>query len=206
MGTKGVVEHCPFNGDMHIRHELANLMARFETKTIIETGTWSAHTTREFALMAPNVWSMDSTFEHLYEEFGPQARNDLKYRGINMVLGDSAIDLKNIIKKAVPPMLFYLDAHGGGANGSNVNPLLEELDQIGEYHELAAGPIIAIHDFFVPGKEWGYNGGDWGRGYEPLTYGLIQSRLEKIYPNGHSYHYNDKAEGMQRGIIYVYPS
>lgn len=201
------MKHTPFNGDMFIARKLMQLIKDFGIQSAVETGTWSGHTTRELARMVPNVWTIDSTFEHLYEEFGPKAKDDLRFKYlVNPVLGDSSIDLKVIIKKAVPPVLFYLDAHGGGANGSNVNPLLEELDQIGEFYKWPTGPVIAIHDFYVPGKQWGYNGGDWGRGFEPLSYGLIYSRLEKIYPKGHKYEYNEEAEGLQRGIIYVYPN
>lgn len=199
--------HCPFNGDTFIGPEIKRLVEKYGVKTIIETGTWSAHTTRELATYGVPVITIDSTHEHLYEEFGPQAKMDLLKRGVRCYVGDSATDLGYLIRKSAAPIFFYLDAHGGGANGSNVNPLLEELDQIGDARYMTDDclPVIAIHDFKVPDKGFGYNGGDWGRGFEPLSYGLIQSRIEKIYPNGHLFHYNQQADGATRGVIYVYP-
>jgi hypothetical protein len=195
----------PFNGDTFIGPEIRKLIQRFKIKTIIETGTWSGHTTREFARMGPEVITIDSTLEHLLEEFGNNAVADLQKKA-SLHLGDSSKDLAGIIKLALPPILFYLDAHGGGANNSNVNPIKEELDQIFlGTEDMTEKPVIAIHDFFVPGKNFGYNGGDWGNGFEPLSYDLLRDRLYPIYPDGFDYHYNDKANGATRGVIYVYP-
>jgi len=198
--------HTPFNGDRFIGIELRKLIARFGVRHIIETGTWSAHSTREFRTMVPGrIITIDPTYEHLFAEFGAAAVDDLNRQGISAILGDSSKILETVLRWCVPldPTLIYLDAHGGGANKSNVNPILEELDAIGRVPGVR---LVAIHDFQVPGKPWGYNGGDWGRGFEPLSYELIQPQLAVIFPSGHGYHYNDEAEGCQRGIIYVYPN
>jgi len=141
------------------------------------------------------------------EEFGQDAVLDLMRLKIEPVLGDSSKLLSGLIDSAFHPILFYLDAHGGGANESNVNPFLEELEQIALVESCRDSCVIVIHDFKVPDKEWGYNWGAWdGREPEPLSYELISSYLERIYPDGHNYHYNEEADGMQRGVIYIYPS
>jgi len=209
-------QHIPFNGDTYIGPEIRKLIEKWKVKTIIETGTWSAHTTREFAKMGPHVITIDSTWEHLTEEFGRDALEELQsLPRVKTVFGDSSKCLVDVIDDATHvhnhlewigiPVLFYLDAHGGGANGSNVNPLLEELDQI-QYSETCKDfCIIVIHDFQVPGKDFGYNGGDWGKGFEPLSHELIQNLLNDIYPRGYGYHYNEKADGATRGVIYIYP-
>ena len=62
--------------------------------------------------------------------------------------------------------------------------------------------FIAIHDFFNPldlslGFDT-YNG-------QRLDYEYIKESLEKIYPNGYTYYYNEKADGARRGVIYILP-
>lgn len=202
--------HTPFNNDTFIGPEIKKLIEKFQIKSIIETGTWSAHTTREFAKWGLcQVYTIDCTFNHLYEEFGPRAKDDLLALGIRAFIGDSSIDLAHLMFKASPPYLFYLDAHGGGENDSNVNPLESEFKQIGESTLVGARgtSVICVHDFMVPGKPWGYNWGGWGPNGEamPLSYDVIKPWLERIYPSGFSYHYNDQADGACRGIIYIYP-
>ena len=199
------IKIVPFNGDIYIGKEIKKLIKQFNVNTIIETGTWSAHTTREFATYGPKVITIDSTLNHLHEEFGPNSHEELKRLGIEYWVGDSSKLLGHLIKeRSTLPLLFYLDAHGGGENGSNVNPILEELHQIA-YPLTAVHNVIVIHDFKVPGKEFGFNGGDWGRGWEPLSYELIEPYLQRIYPQGHRYHYNSRATGATRGVIYIYP-
>jgi hypothetical protein len=193
-------KHCPFNGDRFIGEEIRKLVGRFGIQSIVETGTWSAHSTREFRRMvAGHVVTIDTTWEHLTEEFGPQGVEDLKGLGIIPVKGNSRDVLGGVLMRVAHPVLVYLDAHGVG------NPLLEELDALGAEPECRDRCVIAVHDFQVPGREWGYNWGDWGRGAEPLSLALIEGKLPAIYPRGFGYHYNDQAEGCQRGIIYVYP-
>lgn len=203
--------HSPFNGDTYIGPEIQKLLERFNIQTIIETGTWAAHTTRALNAMGQQkVITIDPTWEHLVEEFGPAAVDDLVREGIRPVQADSSYYLITLIHQSKPPHLFYIDSHGGSQVGPttwNVNPILEELQQIASAGLRCRDKcVIAIHDFQVPGKEWGHTGGDWGQGWQHLNYELIQPYLEKIYHNGHSYHYNEQADGLRRGIIYVYPS
>jgi len=197
------IPHVPFNGDHYIGEEIRKLIAGRQIKSAIETGTWSAHTTREFRQMVPRrVTTIDTTEEHLIGEFGPGAVRDLADEGITMVLGNSNEKLAEVLRSHEAddhPVFVYLDAHGVG------NPLLEELDALAMDPLCRDRCVIAIHDFLVPGQPWGYNWADWGRGAEPLSYEAIAARLPAIYPGGHRYHYNDHAVGCQRGIIYIYP-
>lgn len=201
--ANGVIPHVPFNGDRSIGEELRKLVADHAVTSIIETGTWSAHSTREFRTMVRGrVTTIDTTDDHLIAEFGADAPHDLAGQHITMVLGNSNEKLADVLRLHQPddhPLLVYLDAHGVG------NPLMEELDA------LAADPfcrdrcVIAIHDVQVPGKEWGYNWVDWGGGAEPLSYEVVAHKLPAIYPTGHRHHYNETAEGCRRGILYIYP-
>lgn len=197
------IEHIPFNGDHHIGAELRKLIAQHHVRSIIETGTWSAHSTRELRTMVPRrVTTIDTTHEHLIDEFGPEALQDLARQNIAMVLGNSNEKLSEVLQVHEPddhPLLVYLDAHGVG------NPLMEELDALAGDPLCRDRCVIAVHDVKVPDKAWGYNWVDWGGGAEPLSYEVVAPKLPAIYPNGHRYHYNETAEGCQRGIIYIYP-
>lgn len=203
--------HNPFNGDRLVGEEIRRLIKQFGVKSIIETGTWSGHTTREFTRMgigACQVFTIDPTWEHLHKEFGPYALEDLNTLGIVAVLGDSGEMLSSVILRSEEPILFYLDSHGGSVYGDttwNVNPIKEELYAIAMAPKCRDSCVICIHDFEVPGKPWGYNGGDWGQGWQHLNYELVEPYLKAIYPKGLGYHYNEEAEGMQRGLLYAYP-
>lgn len=198
----------PWNGDHFIDAEMERLITTRGIKTVIETGTWSGHSTRRFRQLLPlpsQVITIDPTDEHLIEEFGPGAIDDLKANQIRFILGDSIDVLPKLVRQVATPVLFYLDGHGGGKNPCNVNPILEELEIIGGEQRLRDRCVICIHDVRVPGKNFGYNGGDWGRGFESLSYELFKPRLEKIFTKGHAYHHNEKAAGATRGILYCYP-
>jgi len=198
------IPHVPFNGDHHIGGEIRRLVAAHGIQSIIETGTWSAHTTREFRKMVPRrVTTIDTTDEHLIGEFGPDAARDLADEGIAMVIGNSNEKLAEVLRSHDDddhPVFVYLDAHGVGC------PLHEELDAIASDPRCRDRAVIGIHDFLVPGEPWGYNWVDWGHGAEPLSYETIAHKLPLIYPGGFRHHYNHVAAGCQRGIIYIYPS
>lgn len=56
-----------------------------------------------------------------------------KYPQVNLVLGDSALILGDVIKDINEPITFWLDGHNSGKDtgfGIKCYPLLEELDQI----------------------------------------------------------------------------
>jgi hypothetical protein len=197
------IPHVPFNGDHYIGDEVRRLVAEHGIRSVIETGTWSAHSTREFRrAVAGRVTTIDTTDEHLVGEFGPHAARDLADEGITMVLGNSNEKLAEVLRShqvADHPVFVYLDAHGVG------NPLLEELDALAADPQCRDRCVIGIHDFLVPGEPWGYNWVDWGRGAQPLSYETIAHKLQAIYPLGFRHHYNHAAAGCQRGIIYIHP-
>lgn len=196
-----------FNGDSYIEKEVRRLIAKWGVKTIIETGVWACHSSRAFATMgAERVIGIDSTFKHLTEEFGPNAEADVEKLGVTLIQGDSGELLQAILLVEKGPFFLYLDAHGGGDNDCNVNPLFNELDAIGR---VPGTYVISVHDCYIPKQpNLGFNQGDWGRGVEPISYKLMADyhKLAPIYPNGHSFHYPAKTEGCNRGILYLEPS
>lgn len=197
----------PFNGDTFIGPEIQRLVRQFKLKTIVETGAWSCHSTRAFRQILPapgRVITIDGTTEHLTEEFGSNALAEIKGLGIEFIVGDSAKELPPLLNKIEHPALFYLDAHGG--NLPNTNPLKEEILAIAANKKSRGNCVIAIHDFQVPGKPWGYNwvsfdGAEGG----PLSIAVVEPWLKAAFPNGFTHHYNEQADGCQRGIVYIEP-
>lgn len=225
----------PFNGDTHVGIELDKLIKRFGVLHAIETGMWAAATTRQLRKMvAGRVITFDPDFSHLYEEFGENAVVHLKLLGIEPVEADSSValhngidachqrDLDNTHPGRITPILFYLDAHGGGVNGTSTNPLREELEQIASRSSCHNNCVIFIHDFLNPKYPdpvtgYGYTWGGWflndpdhpelGHLAEPLSYSVLErfGCLPKIFPGGWEFHHNNVATGTQRGVIYIYP-
>ena len=101
-----------------------------------------------------------------------------------------------MLVKIVQPVFFYLDAHW-----YNYNPLLDELKVIAKYNMNKS--VIAIHDFKVPGKDFGYDKFPDGKDY---AWSNIQKYIEDIYgKNKYDVMYNEKTSGVNRGIIFIIP-
>lgn len=178
----------PFNGDVFVQPEIESLIERHDIETIVETGSGDYSTTRAMAELRPVITiEMDP---ELYAKGSGLI-------GVRRNLGDSAEILPDLFP-LLEPILFFLDAHGGGQKHS---PLLEELAIIAENCEQK--PVIVIHDFENPARpEFGFDTWDCG----PYTFELIRQPLNKIYgADGYRYHYNSQACGQRRGIIYIEP-
>lgn len=185
-----------FNSDTFIKGELDKLIKKFGVKTIVETGTYRGHTTLEFAKLVKTVFTIE-TNEKYYSE---AVKNFVKSKNIIAIKGNSQLELKRVVDGFYgifnQPALFYLDAHW-----YKYNPLLDELKLIA--NKKLNKCLIAIHDFKVPGKNFGFDRFSDGSEY---TYEFIKKHIENIYGVGKfEYHYNEKADGAHRGIIFIYP-
>lgn len=177
----------PFEGDSYIALELVKLRAKFNIECCIETGTQYGSTTESLNDIFKKVITIEADPE--YFEY---SNKRLEGKGITVVYGKSEEALKELSQDNC---LYYLDAHGCNIGGC---PLKNELQIIGgkKYKNV----LIAIHDFKVPDKDFGFDAYD----YE-LKFEEIESYLHIIYPDGFGYYYNDVADGAYRGIIYIYP-
>ena len=62
--------------------------------------------------------------------------------------------------------------------------------------------IIAIHDFKVPGEDFGFDKFPDGRLYE---WKEIANHVKVIYgEDGFKYYYNEKVSGSNRGVIFIH--
>jgi len=179
-----------FNSDTYIRLEIENLVTVFDIDTIIETGTFMGLTTQCLAEMVKNVLTIE-----VNESYYNKARANLSgLMNVTQFLGNSGDVLKSLNLKEYGSVLFYLDAHGHGRGTA----LKEELRAIAGRCE---DPVIVIHDFQVPGKDFGYDCFD----NVPLNMDFIQEDITSIYSSGYTFYYNDRADGEYRGIIYITP-
>ncbi|HEX2953223.1 MAG TPA: hypothetical protein VHR47_04475 [Bacillota bacterium] len=177
----------PFNGDFHIEKAIKKLCRRFRVATIIETGTFRGDTTPVLAKYASVVHTVEVNTD-FFATLNFAEPNIIKHRG------SSPDVLRAILGKVKKPCLFYLDAHW-----DNYWPLMDELKAIA-YR--AKNSVLVIHDFLNP-EQPGY-GYDTYNG-QALCFEYISGVLSSIYPSGYSFHYNSKADGLRRGVIYIYP-
>jgi len=177
----------PFEGDTFIRAEIEKLRDKFKIKNCIETGTQYGATTKALAEIFERVITIEADSEYL-----EIAKSNVDSDNVTFVDGKSEELLTEFNTDNV---LYYLDAHGCNVGGC---PLKNELEIIRDHNH--RNVCIVIHDFKVPGKDFGFDAYD----YE-LKFEEIEDQLFEIYKDGFGYHYNEEANGANRGIIYIYP-
>ncbi len=178
-----------FNGDSFVLEEFKRLKDAFDLKVCVETGTFMGDTTEVLAEIFPEVHTIEINKTYLAQA---EAKVGDK-SNVNMHEGSSPEKIKEIIAEGWNPgILFFLDAHW-----YDYCPLLDELLAIADKK---IKPVIAIHDFKVPGKDFGFDSYK-GQDYD---FDWIKPSLDKIYgADGYSYYYNTESEGSMRGIIYI---
>ena len=186
-----------FEGDEQMKMDIESIIKKNNIKLILETGTYLGSSTKVMA-----EFGSDITI-HTVEVNREYYNKSVQYlKGINNAIihfGSSVDVMDKLLGNQhfqSTPFFWFCDSHWG----SN-NPLLQELNLFYKYN---LKPIIAIHDFKVPGTTLGYDS------YNGQDYQLdwIKPSLDRIYgDNGYNIQYNDEktAIGAKRGIIYVFP-
>ena len=185
-----------FNGDTFIEQEFLALKERFAISTAIETGTCFGSTTKFLAQHFKKVVTIE-----INEGYLQIARKFIgSLDNVESFCGASENILDGILQHEAAGethILFYLDAHW-----DNHCPLKDELRIIAGH---ATRPVIAIHDFQVPGQPGlkfdSYAG-------QPFTFQWLKPLFDTIYgENGYNHYYNDElhATEIKVGIIYVVP-
>lgn len=181
-----------FEGDTYLHTEVKRLIELHKVKTVIETGTFYGNTTMAFCDMVPKVVTIEAKPQYYDISLNKFLKAGVK---VYSLFGKSEDILSQALRIADQPVLFYLDAHW-----ENHCPLLDELRIIAEHN---IKPVIVIHDFQVPGRaDLGY---DSYKG-QPLNIQWIESALKSIYGDKLNYHYNEKATGHKRGVIFIEPN
>ena len=180
----------PFNGDTFLQKEVLRLRDQFKITWAIETGSclyytsvWLAEHFREVDTIEVNRIYYDLASGKL-----PKRERVFAWQG------DSAKILDKILQQSNAMPLIFLDAHWG-----RVCPLKKELALIA-----ASGkkPVIVIHDFKVPGKDFGF---DSFKG-QPFNWKWVAPDIQAIYGDRFDYKYNEQATGAKRGVLFTWPT
>lgn len=173
----------PFENDTYISDEILSIKQKFNIYTAIETGSQYGSSLK---------WFMDN----FHEAFGCEPNKnffDVCFQKNLILFNEKSTDFLPRFKD-YEGLLIFIDSHWRG----EPCPLKEELEIISMFKN---EPVICIHDFKVPERaDLGYDVYDF-----ELSFEEIEDKLKKIYRNGFDYHYNDKADGAKRGVIYIYP-
>ncbi len=126
---------------------------KYSLKILVETGT----------LYGDMVEAMKEVFEHIYSiELDELLYEEAKKRfkaaeHIELICGDSGVEIINLMNKIDEPALFWLDAHYSGgvtAKGENDTPIYKELTTI--FNAPDRGHVIIIDDARSFGSDPGY--------------------------------------------------
>lgn len=202
------LKNLAFNADIITELEIIHLLKQLDIDIAVETGTSHGSTSLVLSDIVKQVYTVE-----LKEDIYKETKSKLsRCKNINFYLGSSEkvletifTDIKtnsiyykilNIVKDEKEQqqikelindrVFFYLDAHW-----YDYWPILDELDIIAKYYENKA--IIVIDDFKVPNKNFGYTIDYNTTEQKILDFEYIKEKIEKIYPNGYTYWYNDFA-------------
>lgn len=176
-----------FNRDSILHDKFKQLIEDNEIEVVIETGTYHGKSTKAFADMGVEVYSVDSNETYL------NIAKDYLQGVANLTLGNSPDFLMQLLPTIKDKkILMFLDAHW-----EHHCPLIDELKAIAE---CGVKPIIAIHDFKVPNKDFGY---DVYHGQD-FEWDWIAPTVATIYDK-FTHYYNTEAEGAKRGVVFIEP-
>lgn len=180
-----------FANDTYVPIEFLKLKKMFNIEVVVETGSNYGHTTYWLAENFDSVYAIEIT----EKSFNESKKYCSKFNNI-IYLNGSSIDLLSdvILEIKNKNTIFFLDAHGGYPC-----PTISELICI---KEMNIKPIICIHDFYVPGKNF-----LWDK-YNDFEYKWenIEKYINDIYGNdNYEYYYNSEANGYNVGVIYIKP-
>lgn len=187
----------PWNGDGYLAGEVLRLRDANGLRMAVETGTCLGVTT---AWLAENFEWVGTCEAH--KPFLDLARAFMSDKPGSVIAhhGPSPVFVKTMADSADVPMLFFLDAHGISGSGKEACPLLDELKAIASAE---VKPCIVIHDFQVPGTDFGFDKMPDGR---PFNLDLIHEHMNAIYgEGGWKHNYPTKVEGARRGWISIEP-
>ena len=181
-----------FNGDYHISKNFLKLREKFNITHAVELGTCLGSTS---IWLGKNFTKVDTI--EINVDFGQIAKErfiEANLHNISLHIGNTT-DILPLISIDDNSIIF-IDSHW-----YDVCPMIEELTIIALK---GIKPVIAIHDFYVPEENLGY---DEIHG-QPFTKEWISEYIINIYgENGYDFYYNSDEEStdIKRGIIYITP-
>lgn len=185
-----MAEWDAFASDGLLEEEIRRLITLHGIQSAVETGTYHGVTAEGLAALVSMVY----TIEIDAQRFADSRERLSVLPNVKQFLGSSVDVLPDLIPQIRKPALYYLDAHWDGHE-----PLPQEVEIIALNDPR---PVIVIHDMLVPGHPELYAGPLPGGSV--YCYEWVQAGLEKIQAPWR-YYYNDQAEGLKIGIMFVVP-
>ena len=182
----------PAYSDPQLLEWTLELSKKFNIKIFFETGTYYGGT----AKIASNYFDKVITIENNPESYNIALDNLKDIQNCNLYLGNSPEMIEQYLEKNNSSIFFFLDAHW-----EHYWPLLDELKIIKEKN---IKPIIAIHDFYVPGMDGNAKFGFDSYYNQPLNFNYIKNSIENIYGNDYEIQYSTSST-TNSGVIYIYP-
>ncbi|MFC1878378.1 hypothetical protein ACFLZW_00555 [Chloroflexota bacterium] len=148
--SKGCPPPPPHNIKLKILKEYAD---KFGLQVFVETGTAYGDMTDAMNGSFDQIYSIELASELF--QIAKQRFKNAKH--INIIQGDSGVELNKIMKEISIPTLFWLDAHyssGVTARGEKDTPIYEELEHI--LAQKGLGHVILIDDARCFGKDPAY--------------------------------------------------
>jgi hypothetical protein len=122
---------------------LRTFAERFGIKVLVETGTYLGDMVEAMRDQFDQIYTIELS-EELYKKAQKRFANA---SNVNLICGDSAVELANIVHQLNQPALFWLDGHyscGITAQADKDTPIYEELSYILDAPDL--GHVIIIDD------------------------------------------------------------
>lgn len=188
-----------FNDDTILQQIFTDLVEKHKPTHIIETGTYHGYTTEFFTQFAGVVViGIESN-----PEYATITRDRIYKNGLgpwSITNADSANELSKLMNVLNEPsnlslkVIYFLDAHW-----ANDQALERELEVLKRHR---TKPVIMIHDWKVPGKNFGYD----SYGGVDYSYDNYKPYFDAIYPEGYTHRYNEETVGYgNRGVIILEP-
>ena len=175
-----------FNVDPLLTERVVWYHAKFRFQCAVETGTFKGNTTVGLAKLFPRVFTIELD-SALHAETAPRFAT---YPNVVALVGHSPAVLRRILPELAYPLFAYLDAHWG-----DPWPLRDELELL---LSVKRPKLILIHDFRVPGRDFGFDVYR-GRACE-LDY------VGDLLPHDECrYGFNDRTapESANRGVLFI---
>jgi len=183
-------QEFPWNGDGYLAAEVLRLKEAHGLTCALETGTCIGSTTCWLADNFDSVATIETNGAFLDIAYARTSG----YAGRIRFVHDDSVKVLNM-STISDGWFVFLDAHWG----PNC-PLLDELEA---FWFIGAKPVIVIHDFSVPGTDFGFDSMPDGR---PFNLELIADSLNRIYGiGGYVVNYPTQVEGANRGWISIEP-
>jgi len=189
-------QEFPWNGDYHLAAEVLRLKEAHGLSMAIETGTCLGSTALWLREHFDSVDTIEANDQYAAIAQARIGDDD----ACSVTVGNSADYVGNYLNAYGSGTFLFLDAHWG-----EHCPLLDELENIRHWNETDGRivPCIVIHDFQVPGTDFGFDKMPDGR---PFNLELIAGHLDRIYGEGkYKTNYPTQVAGAKRGWISIEP-